>query len=322
MIRGTRRRLAIGARRRALATAGIAAGCGGRRQRQQHHHERGSDRDAGHQRSRRQEGRGPGAERRSSRAGTLTVAADATLRAERVHRRGRQHRDRDGRGPRQGHRPGDGTQGRRSRTSPSTASFPGLAANKYDLGMSSFTITKEREQTVDFVSYAIAGTSFYVNADGGPDIQSLADLCGEKRRRGARNHPGGGRDRAGQEVQGCRQAGGRRSGLPRPERGQPRAVERSRRRRHGGLAARRLRGRAVGRQVQAHRQAVRHGALRDRDAEGQRPGEARPGRAQGGDGRRHLRSDLLLLGSGQEGRRGCPCTITNPEINPTNVPAS
>ncbi len=58
--------------------------------------------------------------------------------------------------------------------------IPGLAANKYDLGMSSFTITKEREKTVDFVSYAIAGTSFFVNADGGPDIQSLADLCGQK----------------------------------------------------------------------------------------------------------------------------------------------
>jgi polar amino acid transport system substrate-binding protein len=57
--------------------------------------------------------------------------------------------------------------------------IPGLAANKYDLGMSSFTITKEREKTVDFVSYAIAGTSFYVNTDGGPDIQSVADLCGE-----------------------------------------------------------------------------------------------------------------------------------------------
>ena len=60
------------------------------------------------------------------------------------------------------------------------AIIPGLAANKYDLGMSSFTITKEREKTVDFVSYAIAGTSFYVKADGGPSIASLDDLCGHK----------------------------------------------------------------------------------------------------------------------------------------------
>jgi polar amino acid transport system substrate-binding protein len=58
------------------------------------------------------------------------------------------------------------------------AIIPGLAAGKYDLGMSSFTITKEREKTVDFVSYAVAGTSFFVKADGGPNIQSLADLCG------------------------------------------------------------------------------------------------------------------------------------------------
>jgi polar amino acid transport system substrate-binding protein len=58
--------------------------------------------------------------------------------------------------------------------------IPGLAAKKYDLGMSSFTITKEREKTVDFVSYATAGTSFFVKADGGPNVQSLADLCGEK----------------------------------------------------------------------------------------------------------------------------------------------
>jgi len=57
--------------------------------------------------------------------------------------------------------------------------IPGLAAHKFDLGMSSFTDTKEREQTVDFVTYYNAGTSFYVNADGGPDINGLADLCGK-----------------------------------------------------------------------------------------------------------------------------------------------
>src|SRR5436189_2164499 len=58
--------------------------------------------------------------------------------------------------------------------------IPGLAAHKYDLGMSSFTVTKEREKDVDFVSYAISGTSFYVYANGGPNIQTIADLCGEK----------------------------------------------------------------------------------------------------------------------------------------------
>jgi polar amino acid transport system substrate-binding protein len=56
--------------------------------------------------------------------------------------------------------------------------IPGLASGKYDLGISSFTDTKEREKTVDFVTYFVAGTSFYVKFSGGPDIKSLADLCG------------------------------------------------------------------------------------------------------------------------------------------------
>jgi polar amino acid transport system substrate-binding protein len=58
--------------------------------------------------------------------------------------------------------------------------IPGLAAKKYDLGMSSFTDTKEREKTVDFVTYFSAGTSFYEKAQGGPKINGLADLCGHK----------------------------------------------------------------------------------------------------------------------------------------------
>jgi polar amino acid transport system substrate-binding protein len=56
--------------------------------------------------------------------------------------------------------------------------IPGLQAGKYDLGMSSFTDTKAREKVVDFVTYFSAGTSFYVKVRGGPNIQSLADLCG------------------------------------------------------------------------------------------------------------------------------------------------
>jgi polar amino acid transport system substrate-binding protein len=58
--------------------------------------------------------------------------------------------------------------------------IPGLAAHKYDLGMSAFTDTKEREKVVDFVTYFTAGTSFFVAADGGPSIATLADLCGHK----------------------------------------------------------------------------------------------------------------------------------------------
>jgi polar amino acid transport system substrate-binding protein len=57
--------------------------------------------------------------------------------------------------------------------------LPGLAAGKYDLGMSSFTDTKARQKTVDFVTYFAAGTSFYTKAQGGTSVSSLADLCGK-----------------------------------------------------------------------------------------------------------------------------------------------
>jgi polar amino acid transport system substrate-binding protein len=56
--------------------------------------------------------------------------------------------------------------------------IPGLAAHKYNLGMSSFTDTKARQKTVDFVTYFSAGTSFYVKM-GGPTVNGLADLCGK-----------------------------------------------------------------------------------------------------------------------------------------------
>jgi polar amino acid transport system substrate-binding protein len=58
--------------------------------------------------------------------------------------------------------------------------IPGIAAKKYDLSLSSFTDNKEREKTVDFVTYFKAGTSFYVKAQGGPNIAGLAALCGHK----------------------------------------------------------------------------------------------------------------------------------------------
>jgi polar amino acid transport system substrate-binding protein len=57
--------------------------------------------------------------------------------------------------------------------------IPGLASGKYGVGMSSFTDTKERQKTVDFVTYFVAGTSFYVKASGGPSISGLSSLCGK-----------------------------------------------------------------------------------------------------------------------------------------------
>ena len=57
--------------------------------------------------------------------------------------------------------------------------IPGLAAGKYDMGASSFTDTKAREKTVNFVNYFLAGTSFFTKASGGTSVTGLADLCGK-----------------------------------------------------------------------------------------------------------------------------------------------
>jgi polar amino acid transport system substrate-binding protein len=57
--------------------------------------------------------------------------------------------------------------------------IPGLAAGKFDMGASSFTDTKEREKTVDFVDYANVGESFYTKAQGGTTISSISDICGK-----------------------------------------------------------------------------------------------------------------------------------------------
>jgi polar amino acid transport system substrate-binding protein len=57
--------------------------------------------------------------------------------------------------------------------------IPGLAAGKYDLGSSSFTDTKEREKTVEFVDYFSAGISFYAKTSASPAVNTVADLCGK-----------------------------------------------------------------------------------------------------------------------------------------------
>jgi polar amino acid transport system substrate-binding protein len=56
--------------------------------------------------------------------------------------------------------------------------IPGLAAGRYDLGASSFTDTKEREKTVDFVDYFQAGISFYAKTSTNIPVSTVADLCG------------------------------------------------------------------------------------------------------------------------------------------------
>jgi polar amino acid transport system substrate-binding protein len=56
--------------------------------------------------------------------------------------------------------------------------IPGLQGGKYDIGLSSFTDNKDREKTVDFVTYFQAGEGFYVKAGSGKKFDGLSSLCG------------------------------------------------------------------------------------------------------------------------------------------------
>lgn len=57
--------------------------------------------------------------------------------------------------------------------------IPGLASGRYDVGASSFTDSKEREKTVDFVTYFSAGISFYTKSSANPGVSKISDLCGK-----------------------------------------------------------------------------------------------------------------------------------------------
>jgi polar amino acid transport system substrate-binding protein len=202
------------------------------------------------------------------------------------------------------------------------AIIPGLAANKYDLGMSSFTVTKEREKTVDFVTYAIAGTSFYVPAQGGPNIQTLADLCGHKvaAERGTTQAT----DATAQDKK-CKAAGkpGVAVQVYPDQNGVNLAL--SSNRADVGMADSppaaygveqsngkfKISGRQYG--VAAYGIAIPKGN-----------GLAKPVQ----DALKKLIADgtyqkiFTYWGLVKKGPSGCPCTITNPQINPTNVPPS
>jgi polar amino acid transport system substrate-binding protein len=202
------------------------------------------------------------------------------------------------------------------------AIIPGLAANKYDLGMSSFTVTKEREKTVDFVSYAIAGTSFFVKADGGPNIQSLADLCGEKvaAERGTTQET----DATAQDKK-CKAAGkpgvtvqvypdqnsvnlalssGRADVDMSDSPPAAYAVEQS----NGQF---KLTGRQYG--VAAYGIAIPKNSGLTKPVLGALQDVMKDGTYQ---------KIFGYWGLVKKGPAGCPCTITNPQINPQNVPAS
>ena len=61
-----------------------------------------------------------------------------------------------------------------------SSTFDGIlpaVGSKYDIGISSFTVTKERLGAVDFVTYFKAGSTFVVQK-GNPDKVDTSDLCG------------------------------------------------------------------------------------------------------------------------------------------------
>ncbi|MGC8626558.1 MAG: ABC transporter substrate-binding protein [Acidimicrobiales bacterium] len=56
--------------------------------------------------------------------------------------------------------------------------IPGIVDGKFDVGNSSFTDTKAREQQVDFIDYFKAGEGFYENANSTLTFNGLRSLCG------------------------------------------------------------------------------------------------------------------------------------------------
>lgn len=65
---------------------------------------------------------------------------------------------------------------------PETSNFDSIipsVGSKYDIGISSFTITKERMESVDFVSYYRAGSTWAVQK-GNPKKLDASDMCGAK----------------------------------------------------------------------------------------------------------------------------------------------
>ena len=65
-----------------------------------------------------------------------------------------------------------------SRTAQFTTILPALGTN-YDIGLSAFSITPERLEVVNFVSYAETGNEWIIRA-GNPDGFDPADICGEQ----------------------------------------------------------------------------------------------------------------------------------------------
>ena len=159
---------------------------------------------------------------RSARPGVDQVQGHAhggrrrELRARRVHRPRRPHGGRDGRGPDKALAAVMGLKANVVNATFATI-IPGLAAGRYDMGASSFTDTKAREKTVDFVDYANVGESFYTKTAGGASIGSIADICGKTVSVESGTTEESRRQDAEREVHEGRQAGRHRARVQHPD---------------------------------------------------------------------------------------------------------
>ena len=160
--------------------------------------------------------------------------------------------------------------------------IPGLTSGKFDVGMSSFTDTKAREQQVNFVDYFTAGESFFEARHGGPKVTACEHL---------RPDGGGGvrHDRADRRADASPRSASPASKtavtvLTFPDQNSANLAVASRpcAARLRRLAGRRLPGAAVARQVQARRRELRQRAVRHRRAEVLgHAGQGDPRRAEG-----------------------------------------
>ncbi len=160
------------------------------------------------------------------------------------------------------------------------AIIPGLAAGRYDIGASSFTDTKEREKTVDFVTYLSVGQAFLAKANGGPAINTPAELCGH-----TVSVEKGTVELEEAEKQNKKCAAGKPIKLlifP----GQ------------NDVADHRLPGQEAGR-LSPQQSDVRSRPVRFGAGEGQRPGQTGARSAEGADSQRHVRVDPQEVGTRQ-----------------------
>ncbi len=175
--------------------------------------------------------------------------------------------------------------------------IPGLAAGKYDIGASSFTDTKEREKTVDFVDYFTAGISFYAKSSSNPGVKTVADLCGKtvSVEKGTTEEEEA--DAAGQEVHQSRQEVRHRAQSS-PTQNEANLAISSGRAELGmadsPVAAYQVK-QSSGR-LQARRRNLRLRALRAGDSQEQRHDHADAGGAEAADRKRHLHADPHQMG--------------------------